>query len=444
VGRLFGTDGVRGAVNSELTVELATELGRAAGHFFSREISSPRVIIARDTRESGPMLEAALSAGLMSSGVDVTTCGVLPSPAVAFLVKDMPASAGAVISASHNPASDNGIKFFAPDGFKLTEDEEDAVEALMSESRDSSLRIGQTHSEEAEERYVSHCLESLEGIRLEGLKVVLDCSNGAAFRTSPRGLSLAGADVIVINDSPDGKNINLGCGSTSPDVVAKAVVEHGAHVGLAHDGDADRLIAVDSTGGVIDGDAIIAALSIGMKQEGRLRNNVVVSTVMANLGFRLALRDAAIELVETPVGDRYVVEEMRRREAAIGGEQSGHIVFLDHATTGDGLITALRLLARMVSTDKSLSELASVVQHFPQVLRNVAVANRDRFDGSKAIADAVQSAKAKLGNDGRVLVRPSGTESVIRVMVEASDESTANEVAAELAAVVETELKEVV
>ena len=442
--RLFGTDGVRGAVNSELTVEFAAKLGRAAGRFFTTQAEIPRIVIARDTRESGPMLEAALSAGLMSSGVEVTTCGVLPSPAVAFLVTDLPATAGAVISASHNPASDNGIKFFGRDGFKLTEEEEDAIEALMPESEVSSSRIGKNQELEAEETYISHCLESLEGIRLEGLKVVLDCSNGAAFRTSPSGLSLAGADVIVINDSPDGRNINLGCGSTSPDVVAKAVVEHGADAGLAHDGDADRLIAVDSTGGVVDGDAIIAALSVGMKQEGRLRNNVVVSTVMANLGFRLAMKDAGIELVETPVGDRYVVEEMRRRDAAIGGEQSGHIVFLDHATTGDGLITALRLLARMVSTDKSLSELTSLVQHFPQVLRNVSVAHKDRFEDSVAIASAVQSAEAKLGDDGRVLVRPSGTESVIRVMVEASDESTANEVAAELAAVVEKELKEVV
>ena len=441
--KLFGTDGVRGAVNSTLTVELAASLGRAAGTEFSRRSPSASVLIARDTRLSGPMLEAALSSGLMSAGVDVVSCGILPSPAIAFFVRELGAAAGAVISASHNPAGDNGIKFFGPNGFKLNETQEDSIESLMSD--EVSLPRGEsvgsaTVASDVDRRYVDHCLKALEGRRLEGLRIVLDCANGAAYRTSPLALADSGAELIVINDQPDGTNINLGSGSTNPEVVAKAVLEHQADVGLAHDGDADRLIAVDEKGEVVDGDAILASMALELSERGALRNNIVVSTVMANLGFRTAMNKAGIELVETPVGDRYVIEAMLETGSVIGGEQSGHIIFLEYATTGDGLVTALRVLGRMVSTGKRLSELAAVIEHFPQVLLNVRVDNKEGFYDSKVIDQAIKGASSRLSDTGRVLVRPSGTENVVRVMVEGPDEATANEVASDIAGIISREL----
>ena len=441
--KLFGTDGVRGAVNSILTVELAASLGRAAGTEFKRRSPSGSVLIARDTRLSGPMLEAALSSGLMSAGVDVISCGILPSPAIAFLVRELGAAAGAVISASHNPAGDNGIKFFGGSGFKLTEAEEDAIESLMSS--EVSLPRGESVgsasiASDVDRRYIDHCLKALEGRSLEGLKIVLDCANGAAYRTSPLALADSGAELVVINDRPDGTNINLGCGSTNPEVVAKAVLEHQADVGLAHDGDADRLIAVDEMGEVVDGDAILASMALELSERGALRNDIVVSTVMANLGFRTAMSNAGLQLVETPVGDRHVIEAMLETGSVIGGEQSGHIIFLDYATTGDGLVTALRLLGRMVSTGKRLSELAEVIEHFPQVLVNVRVDNKEGFHDSVVIEHAIKEASSRLSDTGRVLVRPSGTENVVRVMVEAPDEAIANEVAAEIAGIISQEL----
>lgn len=435
--KIFGTDGVRGVANVDLTPELALSLGRAAAREFRGASSRPRVVVGRDTRISGELLESALVAGLLSSGADVLRCGILPTPAVAFLVTHLGAEAGAVISASHNPVEDNGIKFFGPDGFKLSDAHEEKIEALVDAAPERGAIVGRAASvEEAEAAYVGHALRALEGRRLDGLKVVVDCAFGAAFRTSPRALAEAGAEVIALNAEPDGTRINVECGSTAPEVAAKAVVEHRADLGLAHDGDADRVIAVDETGGVVDGDPIIAALAVEVKEQGRLQGNLVVATVMANLGFRRALAAAGIDVVETTVGDRYVIEEMLRRGAVMGGEQSGHVIFLDFATTGDGLITGLRLAARMVSTGKRLSELARVVERFPQVLLNVPVSDRSRLDGADRVWASVEAAQSRLGEEGRVLVRASGTEPIVRVMVEAADEATAQQVANEIAAVI--------
>jgi len=435
LGRLFGTDGVRGIANLELTPEIALRLGRAAATTFRSRHKRPSVLIVRDTRASGDLLEAALSAGLLSAGSDVFNCGVLPTPAAAFLAPDVGADAGAVVSASHNPASHNGIKFFGPDGYKLNDDEEERIEALLDTPGAAALGadVGRIIPlPDAEDRYVAHALRSLEGRRLDGIKVVVDCANGAAVRTSPRALAEAGAEVVAMNVAPDGMNINVGCGSTDPEPLAEAVVRLHADVGLAHDGDADRVLAVDSRGDLVDGDAIIAILATELHEAGRLPANLVVTTVMANLGFRVAMTGAGIDLVETAVGDRYVIEAMRRHGAGIGGEQSGHVILADCSTTGDGLITGLRLLARMASTGRPLADLASIVERYPQVLVNVPVRDRDALREAAGIWEAVELVKTQLGGLGRVLVRPSGTEPVVRVMVEASDAGVADEAAASI------------
>lgn len=450
--RLFGTDGVRGIANLELTPEIALALGRAVGTVLAEERVSgagagertrPCVLIVRDTRRSGDLLEAALSAGLMAAGTDVALCGVLPTPAAAFLAQDLGADAGAVVSASHNPASHNGIKFFGRDGFKLTDAEEDRIEALVHQPPPGVIgaAVGVMHSvPDAEERYVAHALRSLEGRQLAGLTVVVDCGHGAAWRTSPEALTRAGARVITINDAPDGMNINVGCGSTDPGQVAAAVLGHGADIGLAHDGDADRVLAVDAAGELVDGDAIIAILATELQEEGRLPANCVVTTVMANLGFRLAMTAAGIDVVETAVGDRYVIEAMRRHGAGIGGEQSGHVILSACSTTGDGLITGLRLMARMATSGRSLAELAKVVERYPQVLINVPVRDRDALQGAQGVWEAVELVRNELGDFGRVLVRPSGTEAVVRVMVEAADTPTAQEAAGRIVAAVVRDL----
>ncbi|MGH2768336.1 MAG: phosphoglucosamine mutase, partial [Actinomycetota bacterium] len=429
----------------ELTPEFVMSLGRAAAAVFRSSSGSerPAVLTVRDTRASGDLLESALAAGLLSAGSDVFTCGVLPTPAAAFLVADVGAVAGAVISASHNPAEDNGIKFFGPDGFKLTDAQEEQIEKLLDEPPEVLWggEVGRIAGlPDAEDRYVEHALRALEGRRLDGMRVVVDCAHGAAFRTSPRALEEAGAEVIVLNAEPNGANINVRCGSTSPRAAAEAVLAHGADAGLAHDGDADRVIAVDERGQVVDGDAMIAALALELKEQGRLCGDLVVSTVMANLGLRLALVEAGIRLIESPVGDRFVIEAMRAHGAVLGGEQSGHLIFADLGTTGDGLVTGLRLLGRMASTGRRLSELVGIVERFPQVLINVAVGERDRLGEAERVWQAVEEAGIRLGEGGRVLVRPSGTEPLVRVMVEASDEITANSVAEEIASVVEKEL----
>jgi phosphoglucosamine mutase len=437
MGKLFGTDGVRGVANSQLTPDLVLRLGRAAARELTGGRKRSRVVVARDTRISGPMILAALSAGVMSAGAEVVDAGVLPTPGVAFLVKLLGAQAGAVISASHNPFQDNGIKFFGADGFKLSDAEEARIEELVTSDAAGSRTGANETLADAERLYVKHALEALERRSLEGLRIVLDCANGAAYCTSPEAFRRAGAEVTVLNDDPDGVNINLRCGSQHLDGLVERVKAIGADLGLAHDGDADRVIAVDEQGTLVDGDGLIAALAIELKEDGQLSGNLVVSTVMANLGFRKAMAEAGIELVETPVGDRYVLEAMRERDAAIGGEQSGHVIFSRLSTTGDGLITGLRIAGRMVSSGRKLSELAEVVQKFPQVLLNVSVADARQAGGSPALAEAVKRAQEELGDRGRVLVRPSGTEPLVRVMVEAQDLVTANAIAGELAGLIE-------
>ncbi|MGH2809696.1 MAG: phosphoglucosamine mutase [Actinomycetota bacterium] len=440
MSKLFGTDGIRGVANRDLTPEMALRLGRAAAAVIGAGKRRPRVVIARDTRASGDMLASALAAGLLSAGANVIRTRVLPTPAVAFLVTDLGADAGAVISASHNPAEDNGIKFFGPDGFKLSDDQEAAIEEAFDRDAERPVAEGLGRLEffeDVEYRYVNHALAALEGRTLEGLRIVVDCAHGASHQTTPEAFRRAGAEALVIGAEPDGLNINMGCGSVHPEAVAARVTEVGADLGIAHDGDADRVIAVDEAGSVVDGDHMLAALALEMKEAGRLAGNRVVATVMANLGFKQAMSREGIEVLETKVGDRYVLEEMRAKGAAIGGEQSGHLIFLDFGTTGDGLITALRLAGHMASSGRKLSDIAAVVTKFPQVLLNVRVPSPAGVESSAQIIEAVEQARQSLGSQGRILVRASGTEPLVRIMVEAAEESTAGQIARDLAGVVD-------
>ncbi|MDQ4124292.1 MAG: phosphoglucosamine mutase, partial [Actinomycetota bacterium] len=402
-----------------------------------------RVAVGRDTRLSGPMLHGALTAGLCSAGVDVLDAGILPTPGVAWLTRQEDAAAGAVISASHNPVPDNGIKFFSAVGTKVSADEEAAIEGLLSDPS-SDLPVGDAIGgvdpiADGAARYVEHLVSSIEG-RLDGLRVVLDCAHGAAFSVGPDTFRRAGADVVAIHDSPDGSRINVDCGSTSLDALAKTVVAEGAAFGLGFDGDADRALAVDETGAVIDGDRIIALAALHLKEKGGLDGRLVVTTVMANLGLRRALEGAGIEIVTVPVGDRYVAEAMTEHGAVLGGEQSGHVIFSEHATTGDGVLTGLKLAEIVASANRPLSELAAVFEPYPQVLLNVRIADRGALEGAAVIWERVRSAEESLGESGRVLLRASGTEPLVRVMVEAEDAATADRVARELAALVEAEL----
>ncbi|MEX2586946.1 MAG: phosphoglucosamine mutase [Actinomycetota bacterium] len=442
MSELFGTDGVRGVANEMLTPQLATDLGRAIAAL-SPPGSRPKIVVGRDTRRSGQMLEAALSAGVMAAGGDVVVGGVLPTPAVAMLVPHLRADAGVVISASHNPYTDNGIKFFASDGYKLTDEAQSRIQALVGDPPPgvTGAAIGNARRAfRAQQTYVSGTLRALEGRHLEGLKVVLDCGNGAAYRTSPAAFRQAGAELVTMNCSPDGTNINRSCGSTNVEAVADRVVDTGSDLGLAHDGDADRVIAVDETGAEVDGDAMIALLALELKEAGELQGGLVVSTVMANLGLRKALAASDIELVETPVGDRFVLQAMRQRGASIGGEQSGHLILSRFGTTGDGLVTGLRLAGRMVSTGRKLSDLASVVRRFPQVLVNVKVPSPQRVESSSTIQKQIERTERELHGSGRILVRASGTEPLVRVMVEAADQPTAQAVADEVAQLIGREL----
>ena len=440
--RIFGTDGIRGVANAELTPEFTVGLGRALVRMLREEgHARPHVVVGRDPRASGEMLEAALVTGITSAGGDVTAVGVLPTPAVAYLAVELGAESGAMISASHNPVADNGIKFFGPDGYKLTDEEEDRVEELLQrfyEDRPTGVDIGRLHLRpELIDRYVDHLAGTVPG-SLDGLKVVVDCANGSASPVAPRLLERLGCDVVAIYAEPDGTNINEGCGSTYPDVVARAVVEHGADVGLAHDGDADRLIAADASGTVVDGDTILAILAERWKVEHGL--HTVVTTVMTNMGFKQAMQRLGIDVVETKVGDRYVLEAMRAGDHPVGGEQSGHVILLDHSTTGDGVLTAVQLLATIASSARPLAELSTVMRRLPQVLVNVRDVNRDRLDDSAAVWQAVKDEEQMLEGAGRILVRASGTEQLVRVMVEADTEDRANDVAQRLAKVVAAEL----
>jgi phosphoglucosamine mutase len=446
VGRLFGTDGVRGTANREVTAEVALDLAVAAAHVLG-EVGEfvghrPRAVVGRDPRASGEFLAAAVIAGLASAGVDVDDAGVIPTPGVATLVADTDADLGVVLSASHNPMPDNGIKFFAKGGHKLPDDVEDAIERRMGEAwqRPVGAAVGRVRPlADATDRYVARLLAGLPN-RLDGLKVVVDCAHGAASVAAPLALRAAGADVVVIGAEPDGLNINDGYGSTHLGPLKEAVVASGADVGIAHDGDADRCLAVDAAGRDVDGDQIMGILALAFSERGALRDDTLVTTVMSNLGLRLAMERAGIRTVQTAVGDRYVLEEMRRSGFSLGGEQSGHVVILEQATTGDGILTALQLLARMSQTGRPLAELASVVERLPQVLVNVPDVDKARAGGDEAVIRAVAAAEADLGGTGRVLLRPSGTEPLVRVMVEAADTEHARLVADRLAGVVKERL----
>lgn len=445
MGTLFGTDGVRGLANGDLTPELALAVSVAAAKVLAKpDGSKPRVaVVGRDPRASGEMLEAAVVAGLSSTGVTVLRAGVVPTPAVAHLTAHTGADLGVVLSASHNPMPDNGIKLFARGGHKLPDAVEEQIEAGVAAllyptpesgwQRPTGAAIGRVRDlDDAADQYEGHLLAGLPN-RLDGLRVVVDCAHGAASRIAPEVYRRAGAKVVAIGAEPDGLNINDGCGSTHLDILSAAVREHGADVGIAHDGDADRCLAVTAEGAMVDGDAILAICALALREAGELRDDTVVATVMSNLGLHHAMREHGIRVLTTPIGDRYVLEALREHNLALGGEQSGHVVFTDHATTGDGLLTALRILTRMAATGRSLADLASVVHRLPQVLLNVHVKDKARVAGSPTVSAAVADAERELGEDGRVLLRPSGTEQIVRVMVEAPTEKTAQALAERLA-----------
>ena len=443
--RLFGTDGVRGLANRDISAELALGLGAAAARVLTAttEGRRPRAVIGRDTRVSGDFLSCAIAAGLTSAGVDVVQVGVLPTPGVAHLTATTDVDLGVVISASHNPMPDNGIKFFARGGYKLEDAIEDAIEASLGTSWERPIGDGVGRIEEdaraADRTYIDHLVAATGG-PLEGLRIAIDCANGAASDIAPLALREAGADVVVINASPDGRNINDECGSTHPEQLQAVTVASGAALGVAFDGDADRCIAVDHTGAIVDGDQIMGVLATAFKEHGQLAQDTLVVTVMSNLGLLLAMREAGIRTVQTAVGDRYVLEAMRAGGYTLGGEQSGHIIASAHATTGDGLLTALLLAARVVETGRPLADLASIVTRLPQVLLNVPGVDKTRTTTDEALQAAVAAAERRLGDSGRVLLRPSGTEPLVRVMVEAATQDEADSVAAELADVVRTRL----
>ena len=447
MSRLFGTDGVRGLANKDITSESALKLAQAAAIVLGEQARArgqkPIAVIGRDPRISGEFLAAAISAGLASSGVDVFDAGVIPTPATSFLTADLDADFGVMISASHNPAPDNGIKFFSRGGHKLDDAVEDAIEKALSEKPLTPIGAEIGHVKEfadAKSRYLVHLQGTLPN-SLKGIKVVVDCANGAAADIAPKAFRDAGAEVVVIGNEPDGYNINLGCGSTHLSALQAAVVEHGADVGIAHDGDADRTLAVDATGAIVDGDQIMAILAVAAKARGDLSRNTLVATVMSNLGLKIAMKQAGIEMIETKVGDRYVLEVIREGGYTLGGEQSGHLIFARHATTGDGILTGLQLLAQMSSTGKSLQELASAMKVYPQVLINVPEVDKSKVNSDPELQKVVQEAKSELGETGRVLLRASGTEPLVRVMVEAQDAGTAQSWAERIARVVEKQLK---
>jgi phosphoglucosamine mutase len=447
MGRLFGTDGVRGLANRDVTAELALDLGVAAAHVLGSsgafEGHRPRALVARDPRASGEFLAAAVSAGLASAGVEVTNLGVVPTPAVAYLTGTWTADLGVMISASHNPMPDNGIKFFARGGYKLDDDIEMAIEDRLDEAwdRPTGADVGRIFTDPGfgSRAYIDHLVGGVKA-DLAGLRIAVDCANGAASEVGPTALREAGADVVVINASPDGRNINEQCGSTHPEQLRAVVTASRSDLGVAFDGDADRCLAVDHTGALVDGDQIMGLLAIAMKERGELAQDTLVVTVMSNLGLLLAMRAAGIETVQTGVGDRYVLEAMRAGGYSLGGEQSGHIIMSEYATTGDGVLTALALGARVAATGRPLADLAGVVRRLPQVLVNVPDVDKSRAPHDEGLAAAVQTAEERLGSTGRVLLRASGTESLVRVMVEAASEEQAEEVATALAEVVRARL----
>lgn len=443
--KLFGTDGVRGVANIHpMTTEIAMQLGRAIAYIFKQDDRRHRIVIGKDTRLSGYMIENALAAGICSMGVDVLLVGPLPTPGIAFITTSMRADAGVVISASHNAYQDNGIKFFSGDGFKLPDETELAIEELIFSKEIDSLRpiaekVGKAYRiDDAVGRYVVFLKNSFpKELDLLGLKIVLDCANGAAYKAAPAVLRELGAEVVLLGASPNGTNINAGCGSLHPEVISAAVKEHQAHLGLALDGDADRLIIVDENGREVDGDYIMAICAGDLLKQGKLAKNTLVATVMSNMGLDIAIRNAGGHIVKTAVGDRYVVEEMRRSGYNVGGEQSGHMVFLDHNTTGDGMISALQVLAIMQRTGKPLSELASIMTALPQVLVNVRVDKKRPVTEVPEVAKCIAAAEKKLAETGRVLIRYSGTEPLMRIMLEGQDETQIAGLAQDIATAVE-------
>jgi phosphoglucosamine mutase len=448
VGRLFGTDGVRGKANEALTAEFALSLSVAAAHVLaeSGQFSGnpPLALVGRDPRASGEFLEAAVVAGLASAGANVVRLGILPTPGVAFLTEACNADLGVMLSASHNPMPDNGIKFFARGGYKLDDELEDTIESRLTEiwARPTGGDVGRVSVDESlVETYVAHLVNSLESpVSLEGIKVVVDCANGAAFQAAPAAFEAQGAAVHRIHAEPDGININENCGSTHMDSLRETVLEQHADLGIALDGDADRCLAVDTFGRIVDGDQILAILALALREQGRLKNDTIVATVMSNLGLINAMRGVGITVQQAKVGDRYVLEAMKAGGFSLGGEQSGHIVMLEHATTGDGVLTALHVMNRMATSGQSLAQLASVMTRLPQVLINVPDVDKSRAATDPQLNAAVAEARAELGDSGRVLLRPSGTESLVRVMVEAETYEDANGVAHRLADVVKASL----
>ena len=443
---LFGTDGIRGLANHDLTAELALDVAVAAAHILVESSSNadhqPTAIVGQDSRASGEFLEAAVVAGLTSAGINVYRVGVLPTPAIAYLVAQSKADLGVMISASHNPMPDNGIKLFSRGGGKLADSIEAAIEARMGEpwTRPTGRGVGRAINDEtATERYLEHLLASVT-TKLDGLTVVVDCANGASSRVAPEALRRAGAKVIAISNQPDGWNINDDCGSTHLENLRAKVLETGADIGIAHDGDADRALAIDDMGNDIDGDQILAILALGMKSRGVLKSNSVVGTVMSNLGFMKAMKDADVNVITTAVGDRYVLEKMLESDYSIGGEQSGHVILREFATTGDGILTSLALLQEIKRSGKRAHELAGLMVRFPQILINVKNVAKEKLETSQIIIGAVKQAESELGDSGRVLLRASGTEPLVRVMVEASSDSVAHEIATRIAEVVAQEL----
>lgn len=448
MGRLFGTDGVRGIANKELDSQLAFNLGRIGAYVLTEETHhKPRIAVGKDTRISGDMLEAALVAGICSMGGEAVVLGVLPTPAVAFLTRHLGLDAGIVISASHNPFEYNGIKFFNNKGYKLSDELEDKIESYLDNSEVAIANpiagdIGRKlEIDNAVHSYTDFLKKTID-VNLRGLKIAVDCANGAAYIAAPSVLADLGAEIVVINNKPDGKNINVKCGSTHPGDLQKLVIDAGADVGLAFDGDADRLIAVDNKGNLVDGDRILAICAKHMKAKGTLKNNTVVATVMSNMGFDIAMKREQCNVAKTTVGDRYVLEEMLKNGYNIGGEQSGHIIFLDYNTTGDGLLTALQLLSVVKESGKKLSDLAEVMTELPQVLVNAKIKNenKSKYADDKEIAQAIKEVEDKLKDKGRVLIRPSGTEPLVRVMLEGENKTEIQKDAQHIADLIQSKL----
>jgi phosphoglucosamine mutase len=439
--KLFGTDGVRGVANMEpMTTETAMKIGRATAYLFKgREGHRAKIVIGKDTRLSGYMIENAISSGVCSMGVDVLLVGPLPTPGIAFITQSMRADAGVVISASHNPFQDNGIKIFSSDGFKLPDQLEERIEALIDSGELDPLRptaeeVGKAYRvDDARGRYIVFLKSSFpRDMTLEGMKIVVDCAHGAAYKVAPLVLEELGAEVIPLGVDPDGENINRGCGCLHPDLISRIVVQEGADLGIALDGDGDRTIFCDERGMVVDGDQVMAMTALDLDAQGGLSKRTLVATIMSNIGLELLLRQKGIQMIRTPVGDRYVVEEMRRGAYNLGGEQSGHVVFLDHNTTGDGVITALQVLSLMQRSDQPLSQLASVLERFPQMIKNIPVRDKPPLEQVPQLQQKIRDVEKRLGEEGRVLVRYSGTEPVLRVMVEGTEEETISSIAVEL------------